>query len=88
MNNSPNIPVEDRKYVLRFPKSRRAALAGRDNWKWYYYTGKEPTAKIHKAKTFSLKYAKAAKQFAHTTHRCEIKRVTQKMLFKAALKGK
>lgn len=88
MNNSPNIPVEERKYVLRFPKSRRAAMLGKDNWKWEYYTGQQPTRRLHEAKIFSLKYAKAAKQFGHTTGGCEIKRVTDKMLFKAALEGK
>lgn len=87
MNNSPNIPVEDRKYVLRFPKPR-AKPVGKGDWKWLYYTGGQPTDRLGQAKIFGLSKAKATKQFAHTTRRCEVKRVTDRMLFKAALEGK
>jgi hypothetical protein len=84
MNNSPKIPVEERKYVLRFP-TRKSLHA---DTRWRYYTGAAPTYSLSKAKILSLSKAKATKQFAHTTRRCEVKRVTDKMLFKAALEGK
>ena len=83
MNNSPNIPVEDRKYVLRFP-SRRSMKAKR---RWKYYTGKAPTYRLGQARVFSLQQARDARTFAHTTYKCEIKRITDRMLFVAALDG-
>ena len=81
MNNSPSTPVEDRIYVLRH------TIAHRRNAFREYYTGRIPTRHIHKAKRFSLSAAKNKKQYAATAHACEIIRVTQKMLFKSALKG-
>ena len=75
--------IEDRIYVLRFPRDRRAA-----KWRWHYYTGEAPTDRIGQAKVFNLQQAKNTKQFAFTTTSCEIKRITNKMLFIAALEGK
>ena len=77
--------VEDRMYVLRHinrinPRKGMGRI-------YEYYTGRAPTRRIHEAKTFTLEKAKNTKQFAATAHACEIKRVTQKMLFKAALQG-
>ena len=77
-------PVEDRIYVLRHINR----VTSRTNERCYeYYTGRQPTKHIHKAKIFTLSKAKSAKQFAATAHACEVKRVTRKMLFKAALQG-
>ena len=80
-----SVPVADRIYVLRFvfPIDNNRA-GGR---RYEYYTGQAPTKRIHKAKIFTLEQAKNTKQFAHTAARCEVKRVTKKMLFKAALQG-
>ena len=83
MNHSPNIPVEDRKYVLRYPyrKSMNAVAV------WKYYTGEAPTYRLGQAKVFNLQQAKNARTFAHTTYKCEVKRITDRMLFVAALDG-
>lgn len=78
-----SVPVEDRIYVLRFIIS-----SYRQKHRWYeYYTGHAPTRRIHEAKIFTLDQAKNTKRFAHTASRCEVKQVTHKMLFKAALQG-
>jgi hypothetical protein len=77
--------VEDRMYVLRHIGVGKRNGAGQRRYE--YYTGRVPTKRIHEAKTFTLSKAKSTKQFAATAHACEIKRVTQKMLFKAALQG-
>ncbi len=83
MNNSPDIPVEDRIYVLRFTIGYRSS----PNVRYEYYTGKKPTRHINKAIIFSLRQAKNAKQFAKTTGSCDVIRVTEKILFKKALQG-
>lgn len=78
-------PIEDRMYVLCFVQGYKR------NWKSktypMYYTGSEPTRHMNKAKTFTLEKAKNTKQFATSAVRCEVRRVTHKMLFTAALKG-
>lgn len=74
-------PIEDRIYVLRF------VYPINNKRKYEYYTGKSVTKRIHKAKIFTLEKAKNTKQFAHSATNCEVKRVTKKMLFKAALQG-
>ncbi len=79
------ILVEDRIYVLRFIHRLNPQKGmGR---RYEYYTGQAPTKRIHEAKIFTLAQAKNTKQFSHTAGTSEIKRVTQKMLFKAALQG-
>ena len=80
------VPVADRIYVLRFIFSSHGRRQ-KNSRKYEYYTGQATTRKIYEAKIFTLEQAKNAKQFAKTTHNCEVKRVTQKMLFKAALQG-
>ena len=81
------IPVEDRIYVLRFIHGINNNRTG--GRRYSYYTGKAVTERINKAKIFTLTQAKNTKQYAHTAtaHNCEIKRVTRKMLFRAALQG-
>ena len=83
-----HIPVEDRIYVLRFRFAINNNRVG--GWAHEYYTGQSPTRMISKAKRFSLEKAKNTKAFAHSCRgkSCEVKRVTKRMLFKAALQGK
>lgn len=78
-----DIPIEDRKYVLRFPMRQHYRIVQQQ-----YYTGQQPSTRLSQAKIFSLGQAKGTKQFGHTTRSCEVIRVTDKMLFKAALEGK
>jgi len=82
--------IEDRMYVLRYVfryRSSNVFHQYRGRRYYEYYTGKAVTKHINKAKIFTLEKAKNTKQFAHSATGCEIKRVTQKMLFKAALQG-
>lgn len=80
------VSAEDRIYVLRFVFLSYDRKQGNSR-RYEYYTGQATTRRIHEAKTFTLAQAKNTKQFAKTAHICEVKRVTKKMLFKAALQG-
>lgn len=63
---------------------------GRRCWA-YYRKGRGVTKKLTEAQQFTLRDAKNAKQYAQgasLAQHCEVKRVTQKMLFMAALEGR
>lgn len=87
---SNSTPPEDRRYVLRFRKPSPHIINRffQGEYTWEYYTGEEPTKRLGQAKQFKLSQAKGAKQFGHTTGSCDIIRITDKMLFLAALEGK
>ena len=80
-------PIEERMYVLRYAHAYRYKPNWMSERQYEYYTGKEVTKHINKAKIFTLENAKNTKQFATSARHCEVKRVTQKMLFKSALQG-
>ena len=69
--------------MLRYP----VGINPSRKYRWEYYTGKQPTQRLHEAKIFGLDDARNQKHFGHTTRNHEIKRVTEKMLFTAALQG-
>ena len=72
----------DKCYVLRENPHHVRHCTGQ------YYTGKEPTLRIQKAKTFTLDGAKNTQKYAKTGWYYNVVRITDKMRFVMLLGGK
>jgi len=80
------IPIEDRKYVLRYRHG--ISPSGRSSYVYYSNQYSVVVDRLIDAKLFNFREAKYERQNHAFTGGCEIKRVTDKMLFKAALEGR